>query len=58
MEALAFSVMALSLPVMLTAAGATKWQRREIRARFYAESVVAPRTGDGALSRLLDALWP
>ena len=36
-EAWALSTLGLSLPVMLTAAGATKWKRREIQARFHAE---------------------
>lgn len=58
-EAAALTAIGLSLPVMLTAAGATRWQRRQIQARFHAESLAAaPRTGGGVLSRLLDALWP
>lgn len=58
-EAAGFTAIGLSLLVMLTAARATTWQRRQVQARFQAESLAgAPRSGGSVLSHLLDALWP
>jgi hypothetical protein len=55
-EANALGILGLSLGVMLTAAGASKWQRRRITAEYRLEA--AARGTGGLLSRLLDAVWP